>query len=178
MRARTLPYIACFIVLLAAGNISAAADPDESGVSADIANINALSMRVDAFHKTYGRLPTSEEGLDVLVKKPAVWLDAIPWKGHLNSSNVPRDRWGNAFVYVTDPAIEKGYMIYSEGQDGVSASSGYDADDVNPVNPERPWIEYYQKRRRRDYILSWLICLLAIGTAAFACWHFARKGIK
>lgn len=178
MQARLLPYIACFIVLWTAGNVSAAAGPDQSTVSADIANIKALSRCVEAFRNTYGRLPTQSEGLEALVKKPALWLDAIPWKGHLDSSSVPSDRWGNAFVYVTDPAIEKGYMIYSTGKDGISASNGYDTDDINPLNPERPWVGYYQKRQRIDYTMSWLICLLAIGTAVPVCWYFVRKVAK
>ncbi len=48
------------------------------------------------------------------------------------SSDEIIDYWGNPFVYATPGAQNTGsYDLYSTGPDGITSSSGSDADDIN-----------------------------------------------
>jgi type II secretion system protein G len=40
------------------------------------------------------------------------------------------DKWGNPFVYTYTPPTST-YYLYSDGPDGITNSSGNDADDIN-----------------------------------------------
>jgi len=60
---------------------------------ADIAN---LEVALDAFEVDTGRYPTTEEGLAALVKEPS---DVTGWHGPYIKRDVPKDPWGNPYVY-------------------------------------------------------------------------------
>ena len=47
----------------------------------------------------------------------------------LDSDNII-DKWGNSFVYTYTPPTST-YYLYSDGPDGITNSSGNDADDIN-----------------------------------------------
>ena len=58
--------------------------------------------------------PTTEQGLKALVEKPEE--DPVPrnWKGPY-MEKVPKDAWGNDFIYVSDG---KSFILASPGPDG------------------------------------------------------------
>jgi hypothetical protein len=99
-----------------------------------------------------GRLPTQEEALSVLVRRAANWPDGVPWMPYLDTTELPCDGWGNAYVYVLDANLPGGFGIYSCGRDGVTSSNGNDLDDLNTWNYARPWAAYYEKQMRSDEI--------------------------
>jgi len=121
----------------------------------DRAGMTEMSLRQLATCMTQlkgfcGRLPTAEEGLDVLVRRPASWPRQIPWRPFWETLEVPRDGWGNQFVYVLDPELAEGFGIYSCGRDGVSSSGGHDRDDLNTWSFEGSWRACYENRTRRE----------------------------
>ncbi len=83
---------------------------------------NALELyKMDTHH-----YPTTQEGLDALVHKPANasnWLDGGYIKGGL-----PKDGWGNDIQYVAPGGNGKPYDLYSFGADGKEGGEGPDAD--------------------------------------------------
>ena len=90
----------------------------------DIASFNtALKL----YRLDMGRYPSTEEGLEALVR----WLDAGAdrWRegGYLESRRVPLDPWGNAYIYLS-PGIHEEYDILSYGADGVAGGDGANAD--------------------------------------------------
>jgi hypothetical protein len=117
--------------------------------------------------------------LDVLIHKPADWPEELPWTPYLETSEVPRDAWGNEFAYLLDPELAEGFGIYSCGQDGVSSSNGNDRDDLNTWSEGSPWRAYYEAQMSRYNIRSNIICwttiLLWIAGSAAVIWKAARS---
>ena len=83
--------------------------------------------------KTYfldnGFYPSTDQGLEALVMEPTT--DPIPgrWRegGYLEKGKVPKDPWGNDFVYLS-PGIHGDFDIISYGADRIEGGEGRDAD--------------------------------------------------
>ena len=70
-----------------------------------------------------GKFPSSEQGLEVLVRQPS---GATGWNGpHLKRGELPDDPWGNPYEYRYSGGMPE---IMSYGADGRSGGSGEDAD--------------------------------------------------
>lgn len=91
------------------------------------AQLQQLSAAVEEFRMTMKRLPTEEEGLRVLVERPEGEADS-EWRNFLGMRELPKDAWGNEFVYsLDDPDFD--YVIRSYGSDGAPGGEG-DASDL------------------------------------------------
>ena len=86
-----------------------------------------LHNAVAQFKMDTGRYPTKEEGLTVLINAPTNVTGYQPG-GYINSTTVPKDAWGNDFVYVMYSEDYRQYAIVSYGTDGKEGGEGYDAD--------------------------------------------------
>ncbi len=83
----------------------------------DIQNIeNALKL----YKLDNGIYPTTEQGLQALVEKPETGTIPKKWKagGYLEKGKVPKDPWGNDFIYLS-PGLKSDIDIISYGLDGV-----------------------------------------------------------
>ena len=74
-------------------------------------------------------LPSSEQGLSALVRKPS--LAPVPGRyrqgGYLR--NLPLDPWGNSYVYLAPSRDgEREFELISRGADGRPGGEGKDAD--------------------------------------------------
>ena len=87
-----------------------------------------LEKTLELYKLDVGRFPSTEEGLDALIKKPA---SANGWAGpYLKGGTVPVDPWGKPYRYANasaDGQIE----ILSFGSDGVAGGEGENADIRN-----------------------------------------------
>jgi general secretion pathway protein G len=88
--------------------------------------------QIESFHKALasyrldvGNFPTTEDGLNALVTKPAV---ATKWGGPYLSKAVPPDPWGKPYIYRA-PGTKNDYELLSYGKDSQPGGSG-DAADV------------------------------------------------
>lgn len=89
--------------------------------------VEQLSAALDMFNVDNGRYPTTEEGLEALVKAPA-GLDS--WKGpYLAKPTLPVDAWKHPFQYETKGDT---YALYSLGADGETGGIGKNADLGQP----------------------------------------------
>jgi len=92
--------------------------------------IELLSTALDTFRLEIGRYPTEEEGLQALVAQPeGLGL----WNGpYLRKKTLPRDGWGNEFVYA-NPPVQGGidYDLSSLGADGKPGGAENDKDIGN-----------------------------------------------
>jgi len=77
-------------------------------------------------HKAY---PTTEQGLSALVTPPsnAANLSGYPERGYLDGRSVPKDPWGNEYIYLC-PGIYSDFDIASWGADGVQGGEGKNKD--------------------------------------------------
>lgn len=91
------------------------------------AQIKALEDALDQYRMDVGRYPTSEQGLDALNAQPA---GEARWQGPYLRKAVPKDPWGNAYVYAS-PGEHGEYDLQSLGKDGQPGGEGEAADIVN-----------------------------------------------
>jgi general secretion pathway protein G len=96
----------------------------KSEVKATRAQIDALQKSLDQYRLDVGRYPSTEQGLAVLVAKPA---DEPKWAGPYLSKAVPKDPWGNDYQYRA-PGEHGEYDLLSLGKDGRPGGEGEDAD--------------------------------------------------
>lgn len=90
--------------------------------------INGFKSSLDLFFLDAGRYPTTSEGLDALVRKPA---GVERWGGpYIQQANIPADPWGNPYLYAA-PGTKAPFKITSNGADGRPGGTGTDADIVS-----------------------------------------------
>jgi general secretion pathway protein G len=100
---------------------------DKSRVTATKANLKVLHGAVIQFKLDTGRYPTEEAGLLELIEQPT---DVTGWNtgGYLQTTSLPKDAWGNEFVYQLSPDSGKAFVIISYGADGEEGGEGINAD--------------------------------------------------
>ncbi len=99
----------------------------KSEVKVARAQLDALDKALEQYRLDMQRFPTSEQGLDVLFKKPA---EADKWGGPYLKKAVPEDPWGNAYQYRY-PGEHNDYDLWSFGADGQPGGTGNDEDITN-----------------------------------------------
>jgi general secretion pathway protein G len=100
---------------------------DKARVISTKASLKLLHSAVIQFKFDTGRYPTEDEGLRALVEQPT---DVTGWNqgGYLETTDIPKDGWGNDFVYKLYPESGKPFVIISYGANGEEGGEGYDAD--------------------------------------------------
>jgi general secretion pathway protein G len=86
-----------------------------------------LDKSLELFKLDVGRYPTTEEGLEALVKKPG---SVNGWAGPYLKGGVPTDPWGHPYRY-TNAGASGGIDIVSLGSDGAPGGEGEAADIRN-----------------------------------------------
>lgn len=98
---------------------------DQARVTTTMASLSSVAKSLDLFKLDNHKYPTTDEGLNALVEKPAS-AKTYPDGGYL--SRLPEDPWGNVFQYVYPGSNGRKYDLYSLGADGVDGGEGFDAD--------------------------------------------------
>ena len=79
---------------------------------AAMADIASLDTALDMFEVDCGRYPTADEGFQALVAMPAN-LPEGSWQGPYVKRGLPKDPWGNGYVYVAPGQHNKHYDVYT-----------------------------------------------------------------
>ena len=82
--------------------------------------IAKIREAVESYYAVYGRYPTNEEGIRVLVEPSPRFPEGL-----LNK--IPKDPWGNPYVY-NNPGKEAAYDLICYGADGREGGEGADMD--------------------------------------------------
>jgi general secretion pathway protein G len=96
----------------------------KSEVKVARAQIEAFGKALDQYRLDSGHYPTTEQGLQALITKPA---DETRWDGPYLKKGVPQDPWGAAYTYKR-PGTKGEYDIVSLGKDSAPGGTGEDAD--------------------------------------------------
>jgi len=77
-----------------------------------------------------GVYPSTEQGLDSLVQRPATGAIPKTWRegGYLEKAKIPLDPWGRPYVYVSPGIKNKDFDLKSLGADGEEGGEGDNAD--------------------------------------------------
>jgi general secretion pathway protein G len=100
---------------------------DQARVTTTKANLKLLHNAVNQFKMDTGRFPTEEEGLMALIEQPSDVTRYEPG-GYLETTDIPKDGWGNDFIYELSPESGKPFVIKSLGADGEEGGEDNDAD--------------------------------------------------
>jgi general secretion pathway protein G len=107
----------------------------EARVKTATIQIRELQNAIAHYETEQGRIPTMEQGLEALVQKPvsSPVPERYPPDGYLASRRLPKDPWGNDYIYVAPGREGLPFEIISYGADGESGGSG-DAADISSAD--------------------------------------------
>jgi general secretion pathway protein G len=91
--------------------------------------IESIGTALKLYKLDNGAYPTTEQGLQALVEAPSAGNVPKNWRkgGYLEKGKVPKDPWGNDFVYLS-PGVHDNFDLISYGGDGVSGGEDTNAD--------------------------------------------------
>jgi len=103
--------------------------PDEAKQVKARIQMESLETAIKLYKLDSGMYPTTEQGLQALVEQPQTGTLPRKWRkgGYLEKGRVPKDPWGNEFVYLS-PGAQGDYDIISYGADGVPGGEEFDKD--------------------------------------------------
>jgi general secretion pathway protein G len=101
---------------------------NDARISAAMADIKNFDGAIDSYHLDIGSLPPS---LDALVSKQAAG-NSPKWNGPYlkNQTFIPKDPWGNPYIYKVPGDQGRDYDISSAGSDGQPGTG----DDIQSWN--------------------------------------------
>ncbi|MCL1925958.1 MAG: type II secretion system major pseudopilin GspG [Syntrophorhabdaceae bacterium] len=86
-----------------------------------------IQQALELFKLDNGFFPTTEQGLEALVRIPNSGRVPKNYRQDGYIDRVPKDPWGEPFVYIC-PGSRSSYDLISYGADGVAGGEGEDAD--------------------------------------------------
>jgi len=101
--------------------------PDEARAIAAKQDIATVMQALKLYRLDNQRYPTTEQGLQALVARPAGAPVPLNWKAGGYLERMPKDPWGNLYQYL-NPGVHGEIDIFSFGADGAPGGEGNDAD--------------------------------------------------
>ncbi|MDQ7990969.1 MAG: type II secretion system major pseudopilin GspG [Candidatus Dactylopiibacterium sp.] len=92
------------------------------------AQIESFGKALDAFRLDTGRYPTSAEGLNALMVRPA---GVRAWSGPYLAKEIPLDPWGKSYLYKNPGTRGRDFDVISYGADGQPGGADAAADVLN-----------------------------------------------
>jgi general secretion pathway protein G len=95
-------------------------------------DIAALETALKLYKLDSGIYPGTEQGLLALVQRPESGVIPKKWRqgGYLEKGKVPKDPWGNDYIYLS-PGLKGDFDIISYGADGVPGGENEHKDISN-----------------------------------------------
>jgi general secretion pathway protein G len=103
---------------------------DDAKVTSTRAEVNTLASALTLYQAQQGNLPTQQQGLEALVRKPTTSPipPRYPQGGYLVSREVPGDAWERPYIYLTPGRDGQPFEIISYAADGQEGGTGANAD--------------------------------------------------
>jgi len=103
--------------------------PEEAKRTKARMQVESLETAIKLFKLDNGFYPTTEQGLQALVEQPESGQVPKNYKkgGYLEKGSVPKDPWGNEFVYIS-PGTHGDYDVISYGADGTAGGEDKNKD--------------------------------------------------
>ena len=106
--------------------------PDEARQTKARIMIEGIETAMKLYRLDNGFYPTTEQGLRALVEASTIQPVPRNWRegGYLEKGKVPKDPWGNDFVYLC-PGTQGEFDLISYGADGQPGGEGKNKDITN-----------------------------------------------
>ncbi|NQU13775.1 MAG: type II secretion system major pseudopilin GspG [Desulfobacteraceae bacterium] len=105
--------------------------PEEARRMKAVIQMEGLETSLRLYKLDSGSYPSTEQGLQALVEAPTAGELPRAWRkgGYLEKGKVPKDPWGNEYVYLS-PGLHWDYDLISYGPDGEPGGEGKN-EDIN-----------------------------------------------
>ncbi len=131
-----LAIVAIMSTVIAVNFLGKTEEAKFTRVKGDLTNLQSALM---SYYNDNGFFPTTDQGLDALVRKPT--LEPVPNNyqrgGYISGGGVVNDPWGKPYQYIS-PGIENDYELFSMGADGRPGGEGKFQDigvwNMNAIN--------------------------------------------
>jgi general secretion pathway protein G len=101
--------------------------PQKARITAAKQQIQLFDLAISQYEADNGSYPTTEQGLQALVKKPAgSEMTKYNERGYIQK--IPKDPWGKDYVYTCPGTHGNDYEIMSYGADGQEGGEGKNTD--------------------------------------------------
>lgn len=135
-RSRGFTLIEIMVVIVILGILAGLVLPRFMGRTEEAKKVKAklqienLEGALKLYKLDTGMYPTTEQGLEALVQKPATGTVPSNWRegGYLEKGKVPLDPWNRPYVYVAPGVKNKDFDLKSLGGDGEEGGEGENAD--------------------------------------------------
>ena len=119
-------------ILVSAVAIKIMGEPEKARQLKARMDIASLETALKLYKLDNGSYPSTEQSLLALVEAPTVGRLPRKWRdgGYLEKSKVPKDPWGNDYIYLS-PGLHSDFDLISYGDDGEQGGEDKDADINN-----------------------------------------------
>lgn len=97
---------------------------DDARITAAKVQVKNIEEGLHLYKLDNGVYPSTEQGLEALVRPPTVGVIPKNWKEGGYLPKVPADPWGNPFVYLAPGTDGAPYDLVSYGADGEEGGEG------------------------------------------------------
>ncbi len=125
-----LVVVAILGILAAVVVVNLADEPDNARIAAARQDIRALESALEIYKLQNYNYPSTQQGLEALVSKPAGDPPAPNWKAGGYLKRLSNDPWDRPYLYLS-PGSHGAIDIYSLGADGQPGGEGPNADIGN-----------------------------------------------
>ena len=107
--------------------------PGEARATKARLEIETLENALKLFKLDNAFYPSTDQGLRALIEKPATGRIPSKWRegGYLEKQSLPKDPWGNDYLYLSPGVNNRDFDLWSYGADGEEGGEGEDKDVTN-----------------------------------------------
>jgi general secretion pathway protein G len=105
-------------------------EPDRARVTKAAQDVQALVTALNMYKLDNYQYPSTEQGLDALVRQPSGQPEAPNWKSGGYIDRLPADPWGRPYQYL-NPGLKGEIDVWSFGANGMPGGEGINAEIGN-----------------------------------------------
>lgn len=124
----TIVAISIILILSAAVGFSAIKYMERARTAACRNQIEVFRLALQSYLLDCGQYPAETQGLPALWEKPLLAPVPSGWGGPYTDRQIPKDPWGNSYVYRNPGDKNLPFTIVSYGADGKEGGEGANAD--------------------------------------------------
>ena len=124
----TLITISIILILSAAVGFSAIKYIERARIASCRSQIETFRLALQSYFLDCGQFPTESQGLQALWEKPVFFPVPARWDGPYVDRQIPKDPWGNDYVFQNPGEKNLPFSIMSYGADGKAGGEGANAE--------------------------------------------------